>query len=118
MPTYYKADQPSLLPADYGYHDGPWKPSIFMPRWASRITLEITNIRAERLQEITEEDARDEGVIFVEEQLPGDDTWRPYARKEFESLWNSLNAKRGHGWQTNPWVWVVEFKRIDDAIKG
>lgn len=86
-----------------------WKPSIHMPRWASRITLEIVNIRVERLQDISEEDAKAEGAIPVgwikhEEHLP-------HYVKSFIKLWNSINAKRGYGWDTNPWVWVIEFKK-------
>jgi hypothetical protein len=84
------------------------RPSIFMPRWASRITLEITNIRVERLQEITEENARAEGC-------PGIATRKTYPRQyrdSFEVLWDRLNAKRGYSWGSNPWVWVIEFKKV------
>lgn len=96
-----------------------WKrrPSISMPRWASRLTLEITGIRAERLQEITEEDALAEGVTVQTGHL-----WRPLGSKEpmrqytarqaFDALWDSINEKRGYGWSTNPWVWVIEFKSV------
>lgn len=77
---------------DYG---GPWKPSIHMPRAASRITLEITGVRVERLGEISESDARAEGVQSV---------------AEFKELWASINGLGS--WEANPWVWVVEFRRI------
>lgn len=100
-----------------GQFDGPWRPSIFMPRWASRLTLEIVNVRVERLQEITEEDAKAEGITVQTGHL-----WRPLGSKEpmrkythrqaFGALWNSINAKRGYGWSINPWVWVIEFKRV------
>mgnify|MGYP001563553262 CR=1 FL=1 len=73
------------------------KPSIHMPRWASRITLGIVSVRVERLQEISVRDALAEG-----EQGVGD----------FCYLWDSINAKRGYSWESNPWVWVIEFKRI------
>lgn len=77
-----------------------WKPSIFMPRWASRITLEITGIRVERLQEISEQDAKDEGICFYDDN----------AVDVFRELWDSINAKRGYSWESNPFVWVIEFK--------
>ena len=87
-----------------------WKPSIFMPRWASRITLEITELRVERLQEITESDALAEGCSSL--RCEEENMTEP-ATIEFEELWNSLNAKRGYGWNFNPWVWVVSFSKID-----
>lgn len=85
-----------------------WKPSIHMPRWASRINLEITDIRVERLQEINEEDAKHEGVKRINAGDFGMETWS----SAFRNLWDSINSKRGYGWDTNPWVWVIEFKRI------
>lgn len=91
-----------------------WKPSMFLPRWASRIDLEITNVKIERLQDISEEDSKKEGVIeldydystytFDEDLLP-----RSTAKAAFESFWDSINAKNGQGWDTNPWVWAIEF---------
>ena len=83
-----------------------WKPSIHMPRWASRITLKIKGVRVERVQDITEEDAKAEGLIddFIS---PGDGHSALY---HFVTLWNSINIKRGYGWSTNPWVWVVDFE--------
>lgn len=96
-----------------------WKPSIHMPRWASRITLEVKNIRAERVQEITEEDARAEGITPCD----CDDgatthykTSRGFsvdtAQEAFKFLWDDLNAKRDYGWTVNPWCWVISFERI------
>ncbi len=85
-----------------------WRPSIHMPRWASRITLEIVSVRVERLQGISEDDAKAEGVL----SLP-DATLKPVdgsARLQFAALWDSINAGRGFGWNVNPWVWVIEFK--------
>jgi len=79
---------------------------MFMPRWASRITLEITGIRVERLQEITEEDAIAEGIIETSHALPGG---KLTAYGEYMLLWDALNAKRGYPWESNPWVWVIEF---------
>jgi hypothetical protein len=85
-----------------------WKPSIFMPRWASRITLEITNIRVERLQEITEEDAKAEGI---ENPFFASDRYWPTFKDRFETLWDSINGKT-YPWSSNPWVWVIEFKKV------
>ena len=91
-----------------------WKPSIHMPRWASRIQLEITDVRIERLQDISEEDAKAEGI---EPELDG---WIDYSNPSaqmclnpidsFRTLWEAIN---GNGsWAANPWVWVVEFRRV------
>ena len=97
---------------------GKTRPSIFMPRWASRILLEVTDVRVERVQDISEEEARAEGIIdggclmCGEPEPCGCDDPRPDARDAFVWLWNSINAKRGYGWDVNPWVWVVEFKVI------
>lgn len=87
-----------------------WKPSIHMPREAARIFLRVKNVRVERLQDITAHDAIREGM---ESEIPFDTV------DEFKELWNNLNAKRGYGWDTNPWVWVVKFERIskDEAYK-
>lgn len=90
-----------------------WKPSIHMSRWLSRITLEVTDIRVERLQDISEDDACAEG------------TWTPCHCNEgcsicgesylasFRHVWDAINAQRGFGWDINPWVWVIAFRRID-----
>jgi hypothetical protein len=99
------------------------KPSIYMPRWASRITLEVTEVRVERLHDISEEDARAEGV---ERNHPTDETegWLDYldmtqggegfpvetARDSFRTLWDSINGS--DAWDLNPWVWAVSFKRV------
>lgn len=88
-----------------------WKPSIFMPRWASRITLEIVSVRVEKVQEIRCEDALAEGVSLEGELFPNvDSAWK--AHKRFRFLWDSINAKRGYGWEKNPWVWAIEFKKL------
>jgi hypothetical protein len=85
-----------------------WKntacPSIHMPRWASRLILKITNVRAERLQDITAEDAFAEGIS-------GGD-WLGDPIGTFAQLWDSINAKRGYSWDSNPWVWAIEFESI------
>ena len=79
---------------DRGY---PWRPSIFMPRWASRITLEITKIRVERLQDISDADSHAEGCA----------TPATAARSHFRNLWESINGPGS--WAANPWVWVIGF---------
>lgn len=94
------------------------KPSIFMPRWASRITLEITGVRVERVASISESDAIDEGVLTLDVKAhgPAEESGKPpigaSPSQKFRMLWDLLNAERGFGWDANPWVWVVEFKRI------
>ena len=92
-----------------------WKPSIHMPRWASRILLEITNVRVERVQEIGEEDTYAEGCERISEfqAFGADRAGRDkLARFGFKRLWDSINAARGYGWEVNPWVWVIEFRRV------
>jgi hypothetical protein len=92
---------------------GGWRPSIFMPRWASRITLEITGVRVERVQDITEADAVAEGIETPDvgnSEFDNVGEWEP--RLGYQWLWDSINAKRGHPWSSNPWVWVVEFRRV------
>jgi len=120
-----------------------WRSPIFMPRWASRLTLEITAIRVERLQEITEADARAEGVPDGQRATAPDDkhancvncgqhrnqhvgqvrgcfggtgtifSTNTY-RGGFAFLWDQINGKRA-SWESNPWVWIVEFKRVEVA---
>ena len=83
-----------------------------MPRWASRLTLEITAVRVERLQEISEDDARAEGFSVTEHAGMDAAFGEAIAKAWFRKLWNSINAKRGYGWSANPWVWVVSFKSL------
>lgn len=85
-----------------------WKPSIHMPRWASRLTLEITGVRVERLNAISSADAEDEGVtLFGKDNRVGEETLYQAA---FRELWESINGEGS--WASNPWVWVVEFKVV------
>lgn len=81
-----------------------WKPSIHMPRWASRITLEVTGVRVERLNEISRGDCMSEGCPFPNMAK----TTNPIAW--FSELWESINGEGS--WALNPWVWVIEFKRV------
>lgn len=104
--------------------DKNWHPSIHMPREASRITLEVADIRVERLQDISEEDAIAEGIELIEGDYNFDDfsgMWRDYTKSRpywnstidsFHSLWDSI-SKPGYSWDDNPWIWVVEFRRAE-----
>ena len=109
----YRADDPNS--SEWRPEDGDrWKPSIFMPRWASRITLEVTEVRVERLQDISEEDVRAEGISadsasqFVGHGHPIDDTAWIIA---YADLWNHINGKK-YPWESNVWVWAISFKRV------
>lgn len=86
----------------------PWKPAIHMPRVASRITLEITDVRVERLQEISPADAKDEGVDVHEHADHVSHAWC-YV-EEFQRLWESINGPGS--WDANPYVWVLSFERV------
>lgn len=87
-----------------------WKPSIHMPHWASRITLEITDVRVERLNDISEADAIAEGCKGL--NCPPDHEGDVSPQEEFRDLWQSINAAK-HPWSSNPWVWVIAFKRVE-----
>lgn len=102
----------------------PWKPSIHMPRWASRILLEIVSVRVERLQDISEDDATAEGLSVINEDdanlyysaLARENQWPDGWHFEepvgaYRELWESINGPGS--WAANPWVWVVEFRRIE-----
>lgn len=92
---------------DYG---GPWKPGIHMFRKDSRITLEITSVRVGRLQDICEADAYDEGTaLWAAETVRNGNKW-PNIVRAYQGLWESINGP--DSWAANPWVWVVEFRRI------
>lgn len=106
-------------------NDWVWRPSIYMPRWASRLTLEIVSVRVERLQDISEEDAIAEGGVYTD---TGNNRWGQRAngwshrgnttadtclltaKFSFWNLWDSINGPGS--WDANPWVWVVEFKQV------
>lgn len=89
--------------------EGAWRPSIHMPRWASRITLEITDVRVERLRDLSEDDAKSEGIKPPSGGvLPG---WE--YRINFRDLWMSIYG--ADNWESNPWVWVIEFKVVPNV---
>lgn len=103
----------------------PWKPSIHMPKAAARIWLKVTDVRAERLQDITEEQAKAEGAVRCYEELrPDEDNPVIYQSEDeggyyvpgFKAIWNSTVKKpdiKKYGWEANPWVWVIGFKKIN-----
>jgi hypothetical protein len=111
-----------LRPEGYGYRadnepaNNPrkWGPSIYMPRQASRITLQVVGVRVERLQEIGESDAQAEGVVPLPSPVSSPESaWRGLRYvPDFSMLWNDINAARGFSWNANPWVWVVEFEKV------
>lgn len=107
---YYKADDIKM-----NWQVERWRPSIHMPRWASRITLEVTNVRVERVQDISARDIRAEGIDLTISEKNTVHAYhvKSYLQSHFRRLWDSINAKRGYSWDSNPWVWVVEFKVID-----
>ncbi|HHJ4571899.1 TPA: morphogenetic protein [Citrobacter farmeri] len=94
-----------------------WTPSIHMPRWASRILLEITGVRVERLNSISQEDAQAEGMELTgwrptySDPDSGGEAWTPY--DNFAQLWESIYGEGS--WQANPWVWVIEFKVVPNV---
>ena len=124
----WDCEPPRVIPPDTNINyratwDGPcgliWRPSIHMPRWASRITLEVLDVRVERVQDISSTDCIAEGIQTDAEifnfgcgVVPHDMLVKKRIVYRFESLWNSINAKRGYDFESSPWVWVLTFKRI------
>lgn len=104
-------------------HNGEWKPSLFMPKEAARIWLKVTDVRIERLQDVTEDGAKAEGAIdnrgFI--HSPENEYDRIHtAREHFIKIWNSTIKKSNlnrYGWDANPWVWVIEFERCEKPEK-
>jgi hypothetical protein len=111
-----------------------WRSSRIMPRQHSRITLEIVSVRVEHVQDITEADARAEGVapnwvgdlagwspeehgyldyLLPESRWDSEEAGLLTARESYQTLWDLLNRTRGYGWDANPWVWVLEFRRVE-----
>lgn len=117
--AYFDADEKITQVDNWG-----WKrfnlPAIFMPYGAHRIDLEITDVRVQRLQDITEEDAKAEGMLFHDGGGVGHSGWRhdvnygfvqPSARTAFAVAWDRINGKRAT-WESDPWVWAIAFNRI------
>ncbi|ENZ8440954.1 hypothetical protein ACHA9J_005035 [Klebsiella oxytoca] len=113
----YAADGDFTWGDDDGYEDGRscWKPSIHMPKAASRILLEITDVRVERLNSISQEDAQAEGMELTgwrptySDPDSGGEAWTPY--DNFAQLWESIYGEES--WKANGWVWVISFKRVE-----
>jgi hypothetical protein len=107
--AWYEATGNGETPSGCGGGIGRLRASIHMPRWASRITLEITEVRVQRLQEISEEDAKAEGVAPLVHMFGGETTRIRY-RTGFEIIWRNINGAAS--WDGNPWVWCLSFKRV------
>ena len=115
----YAADGEFTWGDDDGYEDGRscWKPSIHMPRAACRILLEVTGVRVERLNSISQEDAQAEGMELTgwrptySDPDSGGEVWTPY--DNFAQLWESIYGEES--WRSNPWVWVIEFKVVPNV---
>ena len=105
---WYKAD--GLAPAKPITDRGRWVPGIHMPRWVSRLTLLVTDVRVEQLRSITPQDAKAEGAPPLADNPHGRERDAvPFYRWGFAVLWDGLNARRGFGWDANPWVVAVTF---------
>ncbi len=126
IPECYRKPWHTLFRASWAGHElVGWRPSIHMPRWASRITLEITEVRVDRLQAISNDDAGAEGVDRTaawlrDEPVSNLTDWRLVGKprgapgvpvERFARLWESING--AGSWAANPWVWVVEFRRLE-----
>jgi hypothetical protein len=121
----YRADMPDSV-AEETKGIIKWKPSIHMPRWASRLTLKITDVRVERVQDISEEDALAEGIDRTDNNFGNGVAYCDYQMKRkndtsdwfnspvdsFQSLWDSIN----NNWNDNPWVWVIQFEVIKQNV--
>lgn len=105
----YRADEGDN-PEDVGGERQKWTPSIHMPRYLSRITLEITDINVERVQDITADEAIKEGVV---DPIMG--TYGLSPKTVFRDMWNDIYAERGLGWNEDPWVWAITFRRVETS---
>ncbi|MBD8531537.1 MULTISPECIES: hypothetical protein [unclassified Massilia] len=129
IPRKFQKPEHCIFRADWTGSDLVWRPSIHMPRWASRILLEVVSVRVERLQDCSESDAIAEGAVHIRSQAWDREhfpAWRflfdeavsagakppigPSPVQAYQALWESING--AGSWDANPWVWVVEFKRV------
>lgn len=113
---YYSADRKRGVSAPYGLK---WRPSIHMPKNAARIWLKVTDVRIERLQDITAAGILAEGVMNSKSNPAMGKRWENMQRMEFEKLWDSTIRKPDlyqYGWKANPWVWVIEFEQCEKPI--
>ena len=112
---YFAADGPLADQDEWSERTPPLTPSIHMPRWASRITLDVIGVRVERLQNISEEDARAEGVPPLQYLVKGIKVaGDPAYRDGFRKLWDGLNGETAP-WSSNPWVWVISFRMVEQG---
>jgi hypothetical protein len=107
----FEADGSTSLPDGWMRVFGKLRPGIHMPRWASRITLEITGVRVERLRDISPEDCWVEGIQEMRDAGDENGELRGSVKQDYQALWESINGPGS--WDANPWVWVVEFKRVE-----
>lgn len=106
--VYYRADDDSRP-----YDHVPWKPSIHMPKHFSRLWLRVTGVRVERVQDALLRDMEAEGVRPCDQRGTDSLAYGIAMAEAWRDLWDSINAKRGYGWDVNPWVWVVEFEKVE-----
>lgn len=131
VPAHYRKPEHCIFAATWEGSSLRWRPAIHMPRWACRITLKITDVRVERVQEISAADVEAEGVVRYRREFGqdggfpegwkdsrpgyGGSVWVPSAFKDaYRVLWDPINEKRGFGFNENPFVWVIEFQRSGD----
>lgn len=113
IPKRYRQPKHCLFRATWDGHElVGWKPSIHMPRWASRLVLVITDVRVQRLQDISEEDCWSEGIEEI--RYAGDEhgNLRGSVLEDYRALWDSI-SKPGAKWEDNPWVWAISFQRVE-----
>jgi len=110
--SIYRVDGDYSFPSNYSG----WRSPLFMPRWASRITLQIDEVRVERLQDITYEDCKAEGITDAMAHLAVMEIsrrqWPDAYAAAFADRWDTINARRGYPWDANLWVWVLQFHRV------